>query len=255
MNKKYTLEELEAYLEGQLGSEARQEMEAELSANPSLHEELEVLKISKEAIELAAWRSLISKNQEEYLADREQDSIRSIQPERKSKNQWFGRFAASLTLLLVGLITVLFLSVSPESITSNQVEYSIPVLRSANNPLEILEKAYQVGDYDQVLEISETLEAFDTKAYFLIGLANLKKENAMQAESYFTQIESKNFEQGENNYADQVDYYLIEAYLIQGKVDQAKLRMKKIINDPQHTYHGNFDRWDLIKMKILELKM
>lgn len=255
MNEKYTLEELEAFLEGQLDQEARQEMEAELTSNPTLQEELEVLKISKEAIELATWRSIISKNQKEYLADREQESIPSVRLEHKSKNEWFGRIAASLALFLVGAAAVLFFTVSPESITSNQVEYSIPVLRSADNQLEILEKAYQAGDFDQIADISERLESYDAKAYFLIGLANLKEKNGAQAESYFTQIESKNLEQSENNYADQVDYYLIEAYLLQGNVNAAMLRMEKIINDSEHTYHGNFNSWDLLKMKIIQFKM
>jgi hypothetical protein len=254
MNEKYTLEELEAYLLGDLELNRKKQLEIDIKTDQVLLEELEALKISREAIELAGWKTLVSKNQEEFLANREQENVRSIKPEPKSTFQWFGRIAASIVFILVGFLTVMFFSVSPESITSNQLNYSIPVLRSAESNLENLEKAYQAGDYDQVIALSEGISSYDADSYFLIGLSYLEKEDGVRAEDFFNTIEAENIRNSESNYADQVDYYLVKTYLLQGKIEESEARMIKILEDQNHTYHHNFSQFDLLKIKILKLK-
>ncbi len=254
MNEKYTIEELEAYLLGELSQDRKEELDQKIKTDNELNEELEALKISQEAIELAGWKSVISKTQKEFLAERAEDNVRPIQSGTKATGIWLGRIAASLAFILVGALTVLFFSVSPESITSNQLDYSIPVLRSSENNLEEIEIAYQSGDFDQVLALSEDNSTYDPTAYFLIGLAHLEQENGTKAVEYFTKIESDNLQKSENNYADQIDYYLVKAYLIQSQPDLAEARMVKLLDDPGHTYHNNFSQFDLLKVKILKIK-
>lgn len=254
MNKKYTLEELEEYLLGDLELNRKKELEIDIKTDQALQEELEALKISREAIELAGWKSLVSKNQEEFLVDREQDKVQSIRPEPKSTTQWFGRIAASIALILVGFLAVLFFTVSPESITSNQLNYSIPVLRSAESNLETIEKAYQTRDYDQVITISQNISSYDPDSFFLVGLSHLEKGDGTKAEEYFNRIEAENLLTSESNFADQVDYYLVKSYLLQNKIEESEARMIKILEDQNHTYHHNFSQFDLLKMKILKLK-
>lgn len=254
MNEKYTLEELEAYLLGELDSERKIELEVDIKNDQALQDEFEALKISREAIELAGWKSLISKYQKEFLADREEDKVRSIRPEPKSTTQWIGKIAASIAFILVGFLTVLFFSVSPETITSNQLDYSIPVLRSAESNLETLEKVYKAGNFDQVISLSQSISSFDPDSYFLIGLSYLEKEDGAKAEEFFDKIEVENLRTSERNFADQVDYYLVKAYLFQDKTEAAESRMMKILSDQNHTYHDNFSQFDLLKMKILKLK-
>lgn len=254
MNEKYTIEELEAFLLGELSPDRKEELEEKIKTDKELKEELESLKISREAIELAGWKSVISKTQKEFLAEREEDNVRPLQSGAKTTGFWLGRIAATLAFILVGAIAVLFFSVSPESITSRQLDYSIPVLRSSENKLEEIEMAYQSGDFDQVLALSTDISTYDPKAYFLIGLAYLELENGAKAAEYFTKIASDNLQNSTNNYADQVDYYLVKSYLIQSKPDLAEARMLKILADPDHTYHTNFSQFDLLKVKILKIK-
>jgi anti-sigma factor RsiW len=254
MNEKYTLEELEAYLLGELSPDRKEELDEKIKTDKELKEELEALKISQEAIELAGWKSVISKTQKEFLAEREEDNVRPLQSGTKTTGFWLGRIAASLALILVGSIAVLFFSTSPESITSKQLDYSIPVLRSSENKLEEIEIAYQSGDFDQVLALSTDITTYDAEAYFLIGLAYLELENGAKAAEYLTTIESDNHQNSTNNYADPVDYYLVKAYLIQSNTDLAEARMVKILEDSDHTYHNNFNRFDLLKVKILKIK-
>ncbi|WP_111669666.1 hypothetical protein [Algoriphagus litoralis] len=254
MNEKYTIEELEAYLVGDLAPDRKKDLDAKLAADATLQEDLEALKISREAIELVGWKALISKNQEEYLATREDSKVKQIQSRPSSIGVWLGRIAASLLFVLIGSVSVLFFSTTPDSIISDQLEYSIPVLRSAESNLDQIEKAFQAKDFDRVLSLSSSVQEFDAKTYFLIGLSYLESQNGEKAEEFLTQIESKNLQSSESNYADQVDYYLVKAYLLQDKPEDAEMRIEKIIDDENHTYHGNFNLFDRLQIKILKFK-
>ena len=232
----------------------KEDLDADIESDAALKEELEALKISREAIEMAGWKALISRNQEEYLATREDPKVKQIQSRPSSTGVWLGRIAASLLFVLIGSASVLFFSTTPDSIISDQLEYSIPVLRSAESNLDQIEEAFQAKDFDRVLSLSSAVQEFDAKAYFLIGLSYLESQNGAKAEEYLTQIESENLKTSEVNYADQVDYYLVKAYLLQDKPADAELRIAKILDDESHTYHGNFNQLDRLKVKILKIK-
>ena len=57
------LETLEAYLDGKLASEEKILLENSLKEDASLREELELLKLSREAIAMNSWAELISGTQ------------------------------------------------------------------------------------------------------------------------------------------------------------------------------------------------
>lgn len=255
MNEKYTLEELEAYLHGELPTEKVRILEEEIKTDLALQSELEALKISREAIELAGWKNMIQQAQSEYLADREQETqIKPIQGGTSDLFIWSKRIAASLTILLVGLGAYLMVSVSPESITSDQIEYQIPVMRSSENTLTAIQEAYRQKDYQGVLVVGEKSGDYSTEEYLLLGLAYMELNELQKAESTLLSIEATNQKNQTSDFADQVDYYLVKVYLTGNQIDLASERIHKILNDKQHTYHDNFGKMDLIKLSILKLK-
>ena len=255
MNENQLLEKLDSYLSGALSAAESQDLEMELKSDLALQQELEILKIAKEAVELAAWKNLIAESQQEYLTDRNDTPVRSIHPDKSGMGIWLGRIAASLTVLLVGAASVLVLSTSPQHITDQQVDYVLPVLRSSEFQLAEIGKAYQNQAYDEVLALGKTLNTYDAQGYLLIGLAHLEKNEWEEATEYFLRIEQENQIRSGSDFADQVDYYLVKAYLLQGNTDDAQLRLNKIMNDPNHIYHENFgtlDKWRLKILKALE---
>jgi hypothetical protein len=252
MNENQLLEKLDSYLSGVLSAEESQNLEIEIKSDLALQQELEILKIAKEAVELSAWKTLIAESQQEYLAELNDTPVRTIHSSNSGMGIWLGRIAASLTVLLVGAASVLVLSTSPNSITDNQVDYVLPVLRSSEFQLAELEKAYQNQDYNQVLAVGKTLDTYDAQGYLLIGLAHLERNEWEAATEYFLKIEQENQIRSGSDYADQVDYYLVKAYLLQGNTDSAQLRMEKILDDSNHTYHDNFGMMDTWRMKILK---
>jgi tetratricopeptide (TPR) repeat protein len=255
MNENYTLEELEAYLHGELPVERAKKLEEEIKTDLALQSELEALKITREAIELAGWKTMIQQAQSEYLADREQETkVKPIQGGTSGLFVWTKRIAASLTILLVGLGAYLMVSVSPESITSDQIEYQIPVMRSSENTLTAIQEAYRQKDYQGVIAISEKAATYNAEFSFLTGLSYLEVGEWKKAEASLLQIEASNQQNESDEFADQVDYYLVKIYLSSNQIDQASDRIHKILKDEQHTYHGNFGKMDLIRLAMLKFK-
>lgn len=255
MNEKYTLEELEAYLHGELPAERIKNLEEEIKSDVALQSELEALKITREAIELAGWKTMIQQAQSEYLADREQETqIKPIQGGTSDLFIWSKRIAASLTFLLVGLGAYLMVSVSPESITSNQVDYQVPVMRSSENTLTAIQEAYSQKDYQGVIAIGEKSSGYSAEGSLLLGLSYLESNELEKAEATLLSIEATNQKNQTSEFADQVDYYLAKVYLNSNQIDQASERIHKILDDERHTYHENFGKMDLIKLSILKLK-
>lgn len=255
MNENYSLEELEAYLYGELSAEKAKKLEEEIKTDLALRSELEALKISREAVEMAGWKSLIAQSQSEFLKERsEERKVKPLEGGSTDFLYWTKRIAASLAFILVATGSMLFLTVSPESITADQVDYQIPVMRSAENTLSEIQGAFSEKDYQKVIDLGKQMENPTTEVSFLMGMAHLELKHYSEAEKSFLEIENENRINQSGEFADQVDYYLVHAYLSHGQPEKAETRMRKILNDPQHTYHGNFGKADLFKIFILKLK-
>lgn len=248
MNEKYTLEDLEAYLARELSPEMRDRLEADLMQDKALLDDLEALKASQEGIRLAAWKSIISKVQADFLAqDQEEIPVRFLSKASDSAWTWTMRIAASFLVLLVAGGMIFVASISPESITSNQVEYVIPVMRSGNSGSSDLKEAFAKGAYQEVIILAKEANLVDEESQFLLGLALLKTENLQEAIQLFSSLENTHF-------GDPADYYLVQAYLRQGDFNQAKVVMEKIMEDSDHAYRNNFNLLDIWKVKILNWK-
>ncbi|GAB2491078.1 hypothetical protein [Algoriphagus taiwanensis] len=255
MNNRYLIEDLEAYLDGLMEAEKAEQLVEDLKVDSALKLELEALKLAREGVQMAAWKEMIRKSQSEFLNDRDFSAIESETPTRSiSPFTWVSRIAASLTLLLAGVFAVLFFSTSPESITSKHLDYQIPVMRSGEFEISTLEEAYQKKDFETVKKLASEIDIYSAKDYFILAMSNLEQGQPESSETLLLAIENRNQLNQSQDFADQIDYYLVKAYLEQGKISDAKARMEKIQNDPQHTYHQNFTAWDKLKMTLLEWK-
>jgi hypothetical protein len=145
-------------------------------------------------------------------------------------------------------------SISPESITSGQVDYQIPVMRSSENQLTAIQQAFLEGDFRSVTVLSESSSQYNPEVTFLTGLAYLKLGELKNAEAALLKVETSNQQNQTNEFSDQVDYYLVQVYLSNNQIELAEERIQKIMADDQHTYHANFGKLDLIKLTILKFK-
>ncbi len=249
----YNLEKLEAYLLNSLPTNERAEMEAEMKENSELREELEALKLTRQAIKMDGWKRTVSQVQDEFLSSRKSERA-SKQPRPIGATQLLLRIAASVVLVLAGSAMVVYFITTPEALAEkHNLTYSVPVMRTTDT-LSSIEEAYRNGEFERVIALSQTPQPDQPIADFLGAMALLESGKVDSAITRMLEIQSGNRETGNSRFADELDYFLVKAYLQAQNYDQAGSVVHKIRADSGHTYYRNFTRSDLLKIKILKLK-
>lgn len=253
MNTNIDLNVLEDYLENKLTPEKKLEVEKALSQDENLNLELKALEMSRKAIELSEWKNLIHKTQSSFLENRNTRSLDSN--DRKSGFAWLLRFAASLTLLLVGLGSFLYLTTTPEGLQDNFLSYQVPLMRGeAESSLDQIKESYRNKDFNQVLSLGENQQSLEKEGLFLVAMSHLEIGNGKEAIEELLELQRKNQQEEASFLDDEIDYYLVKAYILQGDYSSAKNQVDKIRSNPTHKYRRNLDRWDAFKIQILDLK-
>ncbi|MDG1278629.1 MAG: tetratricopeptide repeat protein [Algoriphagus sp.] len=243
------LETLEAYLEGKLATDQKQVVEESLTQDSDLKEELELLKLSRESIQLDSWSTLISETQNSFLKEREKQTIQS-----PGFWVWSARIAASLAFFLVVSSVVLISTTSPESINKSFGSYQIPVMRGGLDALSELEDAYSSKDFEKIESIRKQTDSFNIHSNFILAMADLQNGNPESAEQLLKKLESQNQSSGTPLYSDEIEYYLVQSLVQQQKYEEAENRVNELLNQPDNKYAKNFSNWDLWKIRILKFK-
>ena len=243
------LETLEDYLEGKLSPDQKQAVEEVLTKDSKLLEELELLKLSRESIQLDSWSTLISEAQNSYLKEREKHSIQT-----PVFWLWSARIAASLAFFLIASGVLLISTTSPESINNGFGAYQVPIMRGEGDSLSELEDAYTAKDFEKIAALSKQTDSFNSDANFLIAMAALQNGNPESAEHLLKNLESQNQSSGTPLYSDEIEYYLVQSLVQQQKYEEAENRVIELLNQPNHKYRKNFSTWDLWKIRILKFK-
>ncbi|KPQ14884.1 MAG: hypothetical protein HLUCCX10_10020 [Algoriphagus marincola HL-49] len=253
MKNKLELPLLEDYLDGKLSLDQRLEIEKLLTTDSELEAEVQALMLAREAIEMHGWKTDIAKTQEAYLDTRKIRSIDSS-PTQNSKPNWYLRIAASASIILVGLATFIFIKTSPESLDQHFLSYQVPVMRGSAEIESRIKKAYQSEDYQEVIEMAALDSELDLDSRFLLGMAYLELGKGKEAVDELQIIEKINESSSIKLYVEETDYYLFRAYLMNGDYNLAQNQIEKIRSNTRHKYYQNVNRWDAMKIKILELK-
>ena len=243
------LETLEAYLDGKLASEEKILLENSLKEDASLREELELLKLSREAIAMNSWAELISGTQKSFLKERKKADSKAT-----PLWSWARRIAAGLSFLLVVATVVLFVTTSQNSMVENFYSYQIPVMRGDQNTFSQIQDAYLNQDYELLESLRSQVSQSDLESQFILAMADIENKKPASAEIILKDLETRNSQLEESVFSEEIDYYLIQSLLQQEKFDEAELRLEKILQDPSHRYFKNFTKSDLWKIRILKLK-
>lgn len=247
MNKKFTLEELEAYLFGELEDSKKEELEKELETSPELQNDLDAIKISGEAIEMAGWKQVIAQAHQQFQQE-ESDQRMTINPSKTTSFYYvLFKVAASLVILLVAGASIYVGTLTTEQITANRIDYVVPVMRSGEIDESKLKEAFTQGDFKQVIELSNQSTELNEELQFFTALAYLNLKNYDQAIEQFKILQGTSF-------SDPADYYLAHSYVEQGNLAQAEQVIKAIRANPSHAYHNNFSSLDLWNIRLLKWK-
>lgn len=249
MKQNYDIEQLDAFLDGQLNEVESAKIQEELQSDTALRENLALLKLSREAIKRAGIEKEIKKVQQSFLANRNSSKVRDLNPWR-----WTRAIAASLSIFLVAFAAMSYFLVSPSGFDSKFPNYELPILRTEAVAESSIEKAYSNQDFQQVIDLATAMQTRTNMDQFLLGLAYLEIGDFENAENILLEMEAANESSGQSFYSDELDFYLTEIWIKSKNYEKALQRIGEIKQDPKHPYFHNFTSWDKFKIQLLKWK-
>ena len=242
MNNNITPDMLIQYLDNELDPQERLLVESQLSADAALQEQLERLRVAKQAFKQYARRQQVGAIHAEMMKSRKPAPVRLLRMTM--------RVAALLMVLLLiaGLVQYSLLDAS--RLYSTQYEtFTLGISRDVTSASPI-EQAYRQGNMQQVIALYES----NPTDHFLAGQAYLSQNNPQQAIAAFEKQLNANANLELKPYQDDAEYYLALAWLKAGRTDKALPLFEKIHSQPVHAYHHEVSGWYLTKLRWLKRK-
>lgn len=224
------------YLDDEMSPAERSGFEALLDKDPGLREQLEHLRMAKEAIvyygiqqQVAQARAHWKPVQAVEETDRGKAKVFSM------RQTWRYLIAAASIIIVFMLARGLFTApLSPEKIYQETfVDYNPGSFRSQQATGSPLERAYQQKNYNGVVLLGRQ-DSLRAKEQLLLGIAYLKLNDARAAIQRLEALEKR----ADTTYRQDAAFYAGLAYLKDKQYDRALSMLKKIQADPHHLYHN-----------------
>lgn len=243
-------EKLVRYFDGEMNEQERQEFEKVLREDQQLQNELDNLKLSKEAVHSYGLNQQVKQVHEMMMNEmRSEAPVISISRRRKIIRYTIA-VAASIIFIFIGLRITVFTGSSPDKLYNEKyTAFELTSSRSEGPELSAIEKLYEEKKYTEVVSMDKTAQA--TADEFLIAVSWLELNNPVKAIHCFTAVLEQDKASGQKIYKDEAEYYLALAYLKNTNYDKAIELMNFIHNDPNHLYHEKFSSSFIGKVKRL----
>ncbi len=244
-------EKLIQYMDGELPGNELATFEKLLSENSALRQELENLELAKMAIRSYGLQRQVASVRREMLQEpeeQEKPAESKIYPFMRSTL----KYAASLFLLLSAIGIYMYATTSSSKLYKENYEpYKLSISRG-ENANTALEKAFNTGNYHEVISTFKTLTNPGGKENFLVAQAYLEIHQPGKAIQSFNQV--VNAPGPANTFKDDASYYLALAYIEGNQPAKALPVFEKIHSDPDNLYHDKVNYWTLLKLKLLAFK-
>lgn len=252
------LARLDRYLDGQLETEATQQLEQELREDESLREQLDALILSRDAVRSHALRQRMQRLHRDNIAQvREHEKVIELPRDTSSSHSvyvWPLRVAAALLIGFLGYGAIQYATLSPQALYEEQyLSYRLPISRSTEFTMTKLDSLYQQESYAAVVQLFEGQAAPSRRDTFLAGLAYLETGNYARAINNFEQLR-QSADDETATFQQETDFYLALAYLQNGQTEQALKLFEKINASEDHLYRNNISSTDLWKLRLLNSK-
>jgi len=249
----YNTEILIQYLDGELDQAERVNIEKQISSDPKLANELENLRLAREAVNLYGTREKVKSLHLEMM--QELDPGLKLRSDRKNVLRYSLGIAAGI-LLIAGLFIVYnMLTLSGEKVFASAYRtYELPTFRdSVSGTITPMEKAFRMGDYSKVVNIP-VQGNFTVEEHFLRGISYLEIRDNHAAIREFNAVNVENQKAGTKFFKDETDYYLALSYLRVGNYANALKLFQSIRKNPDHIYFSMVTSKLIRKIKLLNWK-
>jgi len=246
-------EKLVQYLDGDLPESEHQELTRQLAADAVLQEQYDSLLQTREAIRQYGLQQQVASLHRQMMQEFSQAPVKKM-PQSRRTLRYVLSIAASILLLVVGYMGYQFINLSAEKLySSNYAHYDLSATRgAAPESVTAADKAYQEGNYREVVRLAATGTDQSSRSYFLAGASALELKDYTGAVSYFNKVLELNRTTGEKKFNDDAEYYLALTYIRTRDLDYALELLNKIKDDPEHTYNSKVSRSLIRKVKMLK---
>jgi len=235
------------YLDGELQGEQLETIQKDIDENPASREELESLRMAKEATKSYALKSRISSIHHEMMHEMKKTSEPKT-PVIRMIAQYSFRVAAVL-ILLFGISSLYqYITATPEKLFSENFN-AFALHETRGSSTTILEDLYEKGDMKTLLQQFELLKTPRGNDYFLAGNAYLSTRQPAKAIETFLNLQQFNRTNNTHFFDEDLEYYLALSYLGNNEPAKALPLFEKIHADPNHPYHEAVSSWFLSKVK------
>lgn len=249
------LELLDRYLDGELDTAEQRDLERRISEDQRLKNDLEILRISRDAIRTKALKEKVKKLHQTLVPEIRADKTKVIPISKKNKYIKLALgVAASIIIVAGSFIVYQYSNVSADKLYAQQfLSYELPVTRSNGDEMTKIDSLYLSGSYGKVIEYFNSLTQRNIRDYFLTAMSYLHIDKFKEAIDLFQHIVDKNnAPEGEKFFEQETDFYLSLAYLKVGEFSKCKELFVKMKANPKHLYHKNVTRKDIWMLEILE---
>lgn len=241
------IELLIRFLDGELSEQEQTSLLEAINNSPSLKEELEALRTSRQAVQHFGLKENIARIRLDML--QETKPVAKLIPFYRKP---VSVAAAILLIALVGGLYFYFETSSQEFYASHFSSYSVGITRgSAPSPLT---SAYEKKDYTQVNALFSSIAQPNNEDYFFFGLSLLEQNKSKEASVFFETILEKKSADSSGIYMEEAEYYLALAYINLHQPEKAYPLFEKIRKDRFHHFHSKVNAMDMWRLKILDWK-
>jgi hypothetical protein len=236
-------EDLLRYLDNEMETHEKQELERLIKERPLLAERLQNLQVAIEAV-----RQVGTVNQVAHI---HQQMINELTLSQAiSRRRRIARLslsvAASLFILLILAGGWWVYQLSGEKVYNQYfISYSLAPARGGDSAGTI-QKLYAANAFLKIDSLAQSGSSYSSGDSLLIALSFLEIEKIATAIQWLQPLE-----QSATSFRQDATYYLGMAYLKAKRYREALSRFEQIRSEPQHLYHGQVSSGFLRKLKFL----
>ena len=226
-------EQLLQYLDGILPDDEREGLEKQLATDKNLQEELENLRLAREAVRSYGLKKQVAGIHEQMIKEMKTPVKQII------NNRRIIRFsiaiAASVLVIFLASRLITTGTISPDKLfADNYHSYELSTVRGTEKETAV-EKAYRAKDYNRVIALTDTSAA--VKNLFLSAMSYLEIKNSSEAIQKFKKVLQADERSGSAVFMDEAEYYMAMSFILNEEYDFAGALLQKIKDNPNHLYH------------------
>jgi tetratricopeptide (TPR) repeat protein len=243
------------YLDNELSSEDKTNLENQLKHDAVMQQELENLALAKSAIKTYGLKKHVAIIHTEMMHEMVVEKTSAAQQGIVRKMISISmKIAAAVFIVIIGLGIYQYSTVTPDKLfVSNYKPYTLTVNRGAIETDKI-ENAFQEQNYAAVITQFETLRKASSKENFLAGIAYMETNNYKNAIAAFNNVLSKNTLEKTSIFNDDAEYFLALSYLKNNNIKLATPIFEAIHTNTNHLYNDKVNNTFIRGLKILNWK-